>query len=60
MKVFDESQEALKRIEAQRMRNIVDVVCDGDRDNIGSQLSIDIRGIYTINDMQEMHEKGGF
>lgn len=42
------------------MQNIVDVVCDGDRDHIGSQLSIDIRGIYTIEDMQEMHEEGGF
>ncbi|EOO44185.1 hypothetical protein [Bacillus cereus] len=58
--MFDESQEALNRIKKQRMQNIVDVVCDGDRDHIGSQLSIDIRGIYTIEDMQEMHEEGGF
>lgn len=42
------------------MQNIVNVVCDGDRDHIDSQLSIDIRRMYTIEDMQKMHEKGEF
>lgn len=58
--MFNESQKALERIKKQRMQNIVNVVCDGDRDHIDSQLSIDIRRMYTIEDMQKMHEKGEF
>ncbi|MCP1324326.1 MULTISPECIES: hypothetical protein [Bacillus] len=58
--MFNESQKVLERIQKKRMRNIIDVVCDGDRIHISSQLSIDIRGIYTMEDMQKMHEKGEF
>ncbi|PEN97907.1 hypothetical protein CN553_11985 [Bacillus cereus] len=60
--MFSEYQEKLKQLQLQKqsMQNIVDVVCDGDRDHVSSQLSIDIRGVYTIEDMQNMHEKGGF
>ncbi|MGE6347931.1 hypothetical protein ACQKIY_25345 [Bacillus mycoides] len=56
--MFNESIKRLERIQEQRMKNIVDAVCDGDRDCYNFQPPIEIRGLYTIEDMQKAHEEG--